>query len=203
MKYWIVLITLLVGCPGLGNAQENRNGFRLDTIYKSNTRRNVITKTPEKRNIPMKSSISRQSGKWVLSGSFGVSFGDYTSIDMSPQVGYRWNEFFFAGGGIGYNYHHSSRNCDMNYLGVNAFGRVKPVRYVALQVQPELKASWGKAYGSKIDLRYVPTLLVGGGGVLPTGAGSVSVMFYYDVIQDKYSPYGKNWVCSVGYSFNM
>lgn len=203
MKYWIVLITLLVGCFGLGNAQENRNGFRLDTIYKSNARGNVIAKTPVKRNIPMKSSISKQSGKWTLSGSFGVSFGDYTSIDVSPQVGYHWNEFFGVGGGISYNYHHSSRNCEMNYLGVNVFGRVKPTRYVALQVQPELKASWGKAYGCKINFHYVPTLLVGGGGVFPTGAGSVSVMFYYDVIQDKYSPYGKNWVCSVGYSFNI
>ncbi|MFR7876801.1 MAG: hypothetical protein ACLU4J_10690 [Butyricimonas paravirosa] len=37
-----------------------------------------------------------------------------------------------------------------------------------------------------------------------TGTGSISAdVFYYDVIQDKYSPYGKNWVCSVGYSFNL
>ena len=91
----------------------------------------------------------------------------------------------------------------MNYLGVNVFGRVNPVRYIALQIQPELKGSWGKSYEKKIDFRYVPTMLVGGGGVIPTGTGSISVMFYYDVIQDQYSPYGKNWVCSVGYSFNL
>ena len=203
MRYWIILITFVLGCPGLGKAQENHNGFRLDTIYKSNARRSVVAKAPSKRNIPVKSSMSRQAGKWTLSGAFGVSFGDYTSIDVSPQVGYHWNEFFSAGGGLSYNYHRSSGNYDMNYLGVNVFGRVNPVKYIALQVQPELKASWGKAYGCKIDLRYVPTLLVGGGGVIPTGAGSVSVMFYYDIIQDKYSPYGKNWVCSVGYSFTI
>ena len=132
-----------------------------------------------------------------------MSFGDYTSIDVSPQIGYRWNEFFSAGGGVSYNYHHSSNRYDMNYLGINVFGRVNPVRYIALQIQPELKGSWGKSYGKKIDFRYVPTMLVGGGGVIPTGTGSISVMFYYDVIQDEYSPYGKNWVCSVGYSFNL
>lgn len=203
MKCWFVLFMLLFVLPGRGNAQENRNGFRLDTIYKSNARKSVVTRTPVKRNIPVKSSVSRQTGRWSLGGSFGMSFGDYTSIDVSPQVGYHWNEFFAAGGGISYNYHHSSKNYDMNYLGVNIFGRVTPVKYIALQVQPEIKASWGKAYERKIDLRYVPVMLVGGGGIIPTGMGSLSVMFYYDVIQDKYSPYGKNWICSVGYSFSI
>ena len=201
MKYWIILITLVMACPGLGEAQEKRNGFRLDPVYKSNVRRKAVA--PVKKNVPLKSSVSRQAGKWTLSGSFGMSFGDYTSIDVSPQVGYHWNEFFSAGGGVSYNYHHSSGNYDMNYLGVNVFGRVNPVKYIALQIQPELKGSWGKTYGRKIDFRYVPTMLVGGGGVIPTGTGSVSVMFYYDVIQDQYSPYGKIWVCSVGYSFNI
>lgn len=162
-----------------------------------------VVKAPMKKSVPLKSSVSRRAGKWILGGSCGVSFGDYTSIDVSPQIGYRWNEFFSAGGGVSYNYHHSSNRYDMNYLGVNVFGRVNLVRYIALQIQPELKGSWGKSYEKKIDFRYVPTMLVGGGGVIPTGTGSISMMFYYDVIQDKYSPYGKNWVCSVGYSFNL
>lgn len=203
MKYWFVLVMFLFMLPGQGDAQENRNGFRLDTIYKSNARRSVTTQTPVKRDIPVKSSVAGQTGRWSLSGSFGMSFGDYTNIDVSPQVGYHWNEFLSAGGGVSYNYLHSSKNYDMNYLGLNIFGRVTPVKYIALQVQPEIKASWGKVYGRKIDLRYIPVMLVGGGCVFPTGTGFVSVMFYYDVIQDKYSPYRKNWVCSVGYSFNI
>lgn len=202
MKYWIILIMLVVACSVLGKAQEKRNGFRLDTIYKSNIRRKVAV-TPERKNVPLKSSVSRQTGKWTLSGSFGMSFGDYSSVNVSPQIGYHWNEFFSAGGGVSYNYHHASNNYNMNYLGVHVFGRVRPVKYIAFQIQPELKGSWGNTYGRRIDFRYVPTMLVGGGGVIPTGTGSISVMFYYDVIQDKYSPYGKNWVCSVGYSFNI
>lgn len=202
MRYCIVCLLLVIVSFGRVNAQENRNGFRLDTIYKSGAKRQVV-KAPVKKSVPLKSSVSRKVGKWTLSGSCGMSFGDYTSIDVSPQIGYRWNEFFSAGGGVSYNYHHSSNRYDMNYLGINVFGRVNPVRYIALQIQPELKGSWGKSYEKKIDFRYVPTMLVGGGGVIPTGTGSISVMFYYDVIQDKYSPYGKNWVCSVGYSFNL
>ena len=183
MRYCFVCLLLVIVSFGRVNAQENRNGFRLDTIYKSGAKRQVV-RAPVKKSVPLKSSVSRKAGKWTLSGSCGMSFGDYTSIDVSPQIGYRWNEFFSAGGGVSYNYHHSSNRYDMNYLGINVFGRVNPVRY-------------------KIDFRYVPTMLVGGGGVIPTGTGSISVMFYYDVIQDKYSPYGKNWVCSVGYSFNL
>ena len=202
MRYCIVCLLLVIVSFGRVNAQENRNGFRLDTIYKPGAKRQVV-KAPVKKSVPLKSSVSRKVGKWTLSGSCGMSFGDYTSIDVSPQIGYCWNEFFSAGGGVSYNYPHSSNRYDMNYLGINVFGRVNPVRYIALQIQPELKGSWGKSYGKKIDFRYVPTILVGGGGVIPTGTGSISVMFYYDVIQNEYSPYGKNWVCSVGYSFNL
>ena len=201
MKFCFVLLLLIVSF-GKVDAQENRNGFRLDTIYRFGAKRQVV-KAPVKKSVPLKTSMIRKAGKWTLGGSCGVSFGDYTSVDVSPQVGYWWNEFFSAGGGVNYNYHHSSNQYDMNYLGVNVFGRVNPVRYIALQIQPELKGSWGKSYGKKIDFRYVPTMLVGGGGVIPTGTGSISVMFYYDVIQDECSPYGKNWVCSVGYSFNL
>lgn len=202
MRYCFVCLLLVIVSFGRVNAQENRNGFRLDTIYRFGAKRQVV-KAPVKKSVPLKTSMIRKAGKWTLGGSCGVSFGDYTSIDVSPQVGYCWNEFFSAGGGVNYNYHHSSNQYDMNYLGVNLFGRVNPVRYIALQIQPELKGSWGKSYGKKIDFRYVPTMLVGGGGVIPTGTGSISVMFYYDVIQDECSPYGKNWVCSVGYSFNL
>ena len=202
MRYCIVCFLLVIVSFGQVNAQENRNGFRLDTIYRFGAKRQVV-KAPVKKSVPLKTSMIRKAGKWTLGGSCGVSFGDYTSVDVSPQVGYCWNEFFSAGGGVNYNYHHSSNQYDMNYLGVNVFGRVNPVRYIALQIQPELKGSWGKSYGKKIGFRYVPTMLVGGGGVIPTGTGSISVMFYYDVIQDECSPYGKNWVCSVGYSFNL
>ena len=124
------------------NAQENRKCIRLDTIYKSGANRQVV-KTPVKKSVPLKSSVSRKVGKWTLSGSCGMSFGDYTSIDVSPQIGYRWNEFFSTGGVVRNNYHHSTNRYDMNYLGVNMFGRVNPVRYNSLLIQPELKGSWG------------------------------------------------------------
>lgn len=118
MRYCIVCLLLVIVSFGQVNAQENRNGFRLDTIYKPGAKRQVV-KAPVKKSVPLKSSVSRKVGKWTLSGSCGMSFGDYTSIDVSPQIGYRWNEFFSAGGGVSYNYHHSSNRYDMNYLGYN------------------------------------------------------------------------------------
>lgn len=98
MRYCFVCLLLVIVSFGRVDAQENRNGFRLDTIYKSGAKRQVV-KAPMKKSVPLKSSVSRRAGKWILGGSCGVSFGDYTSIDVSPQIGYRWNEFFSAGEG--------------------------------------------------------------------------------------------------------
>ena len=84
MRYCIVCLLLVIVSFGQVNAQENRNGFRLDTIYKPGAKRQVV-KAPVKKSVPLKSSVSRKVGKWTLSGSCGMSFGDYTSIDVSPR----------------------------------------------------------------------------------------------------------------------
>lgn len=50
----------------------------------------------------------------------------------------------------------------------------------------------------------VPSLLLGAGGTIPAGNnGGVSIMFYYDVLQSKYTPYGSKIFYSIGYSFGF
>ena len=72
MRYCVVCLLLVIVSFGQVNAQENRNGFRLDTIYKSGAKRQVV-KTPVKKSVPLKSSVSRKVGKWTLSGSCGMT----------------------------------------------------------------------------------------------------------------------------------
>ncbi len=38
--------------------------------------------------------------KLFFGGNFGLSFGDYTIVNVSPQLGYRFNNYLAAGAGI-------------------------------------------------------------------------------------------------------
>ncbi|MDR0231885.1 MAG: hypothetical protein LBI82_07175, partial [Dysgonamonadaceae bacterium] len=108
--------------------------------------------------------------KLFFGGSLGLSLSsNYTIVKIAPQVGYQFNPYFAAGGGVGYNYfgysdHFSSWS--LNYLGLNVFGRATPTKYVALQIQPEIYRMWGSHLS---ESRVVPCVLVGGGIILPTG----------------------------------
>ena len=134
-------------------------------------------------------------------GTFGLTFGDYTALNISPQIGYEVSKYFSWGGGAGYSYYRWKRaypqSVSYNYLGLNLFGRLRPVQGIALQIQPEIYRLWG----SHIDSRAVPCVLVGGGFYLPMGPGAVNTMIYYDLVQDAYSPYRNQIVYSVGYAF--
>ena len=41
-----------------------------------------------------------QKEKLFVGGNFGLTFGSYTLINVSPQVGYRFSDLFAAGMGI-------------------------------------------------------------------------------------------------------
>ncbi len=149
-------------------------------------------------------------------GNFGVSFGNSTFINVSPQVGYRFNEWLAAGTGINFIYsnflyYDFAGNKDYRYeygtAGLNIFGRVYPVRFAFIQVQPEYNYTWGKQkfYNPEqtvgIDGKFVPSLLVGAGAALPAGSGAIILMVQYDLIQDSRSPYGQNPFFSIGFNF--
>jgi len=151
-------------------------------------------------------------------GSFGVSFGDYTFINVSPQAGYRFNQYLAAGTGINfiyssYKYRYTNGqeyySDQFGYAGLNIFGRVYPIQFIFLQVQPEYNYSWGKRKyedpplpDEKLDGKFVPSLLLGAGAAIPTGArGAFIVSAQYDVLQNERTPYGSNVFFSIGYNF--
>ncbi len=143
--------------------------------------------------------------KLIVGGTLGGSFtNDVKSITVSPQVGYRFNQYFSSGLGVGYNYYSYdygiTGTSSQNYLGVNAYGQVNPIPYAAVRLQPEMQYLWGKDISSQA----VPCVLVGAGLTLSAGnRGGVSAMIYYDVLQDKNSPYGNEIFYSVGYVFGF
>jgi hypothetical protein len=155
--------------------------------------------------------------KLFFGGTFGASFGSYTFVNVSPQVGYRFSRFFAAGTGINFIYSSSKYdygNPNLDYkneygvVGLNIFGRIYPVEFLIIQAQPEMNYTWGKVKfydgtpDQKLDGKFVPALLVGGGAAIPIGGkGAMTVMLQYDLIQDVRSPYGTSPFLSIGFSF--
>ncbi len=161
-----------------------------------------------------------QQEKLFAGGYFGLTFGDYTAINITPNLGYRFSNFFAAGMGLNAQYV-SSKERDYNtnnpyykqeqaVFGLNVFGRVYPIRNLMLQVQPEANYLFGKQiyYGPpkqeyKLDAVIAPSLLMGAGAVLPSGRSEMIISIFYDVLGDKNSPYGSQPIYNFGYTFGF
>lgn len=149
-------------------------------------------------------------------GNFGMSFGDYTFINITPQVGYMFNRYLAAGGGVsfigtGFTQRDFNGNKiykdSYNSAGLNLFGRLYPIPFLFLQAQPEYNYTWGrtKFYNGqpeiKLDGEFVPVLLLGAGAVIPAGRGSFIAMVQYNVIDNNRSVYGNRPFVSFGFNF--
>lgn len=156
--------------------------------------------------------------KLFAGGNFGLNFSSaYTLINVSPQIGYRFNNYVAAGVGVNFlytsqrsYYSNGDTYSKTNYGvgGINIFGRVYPIQQVLLQLQPELNYTWGKQkfYDGvtppyKYSGQLVPSLLAGGGGALPAGGnGAFIIMVQYDLLQNSRGPYGNRPFFSFGYN---
>ena len=148
--------------------------------------------------------------KLFFGGSFGLSFGSYTLINVSPQVGYRFTKHVAAGAGVNFIYS-SFKNYGVreNYgvAGLNIFGRFYPIEQIFIQAQPEMNYTWGKQkYDGgaevKLDGKMVPSFLAGGGVAIPMGRkGAMLIMIQYDLLQQRRSPYGERPFVSIGFNF--
>lgn len=147
-----------------------------------------------------------KKGKWSFIGSYGMAFGDQTTFNLIPQVSYSQSAYFSMGGGLNYNYYYYSheRNTNkMNFMGINLFARLNPFPYLTFQVQPELLQRWGKHNGKQVSGRLVTTFLAGGGFYIPVGPGNINLLFLFDIIQNDYTPYGKNLFYTLGYAIHF
>ena len=164
--------------------------------------------------------VSTLKDKLFAGGSLGLSFGRYTFINLSPQIGYRFNKYLSSG--VGFNLIYASQKEEDSYgrdyrkitqgiTGLNLFARFYPFEKFLIQIQPEANYIFGNvryyqppAEGKyKLDAEIVPSFLAGAGMVVPTGNGALITTIMYDVLQKTSSPYGNKPIVNVGYNFNF
>jgi hypothetical protein len=156
--------------------------------------------------------------KLFFGGNFGLNFSSYyTLVNVSPQIGYRFNDHLAAGTGVNFIYtsEKSPYQNDLyryNYTvaGLNVFGRVYPIPQIVLQLQPEYNYTWGKvkyfnpSSSDKVPGKFVPSLLAGAGGAIPAGrVGALLIMAQYDLLHSDRSPYGSRVFFSFGYNVGI
>lgn len=159
--------------------------------------------------------------KLFAGGGFGLSFGRYTYVNLSPQIGYRFSRLVSAGVGLnlrylsvkeknlyGEDYYKTSEGI----TGLNLFGRFYPLKDFFVQVQPEMNYRFGSTtyyrdiYNQptnqtfKNNAEIIPSLLAGGGYSAPAGKGRFLLMVLYDVLQRPTSPYSNKPFVSFGYN---
>ena len=152
--------------------------------------------------------------KLFVGGTLGLAFGTYTIVNISPLVGYRFSPYFAAGAGVNYSYYgydDGYYTSKQTYAGMSLFGRVYPIQQLFIQVQPELNYMWASQTPDggqnlpqlKIN-QFVPSLLMGGGAAIPTGAnGAITISVMYDVLQNIWSPYYHQAVYGFGYNIGF
>src|SRR5215204_1181377 len=146
--------------------------------------------------------------KLFVGGTFGLSFGSYTLVNLSPQVGYQFSRFFAAGAGINGLYSsekwdeiYGERRTEYGVIGLNIFGRVYPIPFAFAQLQPEANYVWqtdtyydqtNAKQENKLGGKMIPSILAGVGAAIPAGRGAFTIMAQYDLLQNERSPYSEN-----------
>lgn len=178
----------------------------------------VLAQDEKEEEAPKKFDRSRL----FVGGNFGLSFGNFTFINISPQLGYRFNDFFAAGIGINGQFSQQKYRSGGTTLykdrygvaGMNLFGRFYPIQQGFIQLQPEMNYIWGSRIDytpqevkSSLNGKILPSLLAGAGAYLPAGrAGGFIIMAQYDLLNksDFYpnpsTPYGKNIFMTIGFN---
>jgi hypothetical protein len=142
----------------------------------------------------------------MIGGSLGLIFGDYTNVNISPMIGYRFSNMVAAGININAQYgsqrwrdfatDRTTQRDQYTVFGGGLWGRFYPLEMLFIHAQPEynfvsLKSTFYTDPKETIKDNYgVPSLLLGGGYSQPVGGNSAFyIMILYDVLQDDRSPY--------------
>ena len=135
-----------------------------------------------------------------VGGYLGLQFGTYTSIDISPLIGYRVTPEFNVGIGVLYNYTSFDYGPPIGQHGYSSWGGRLTANYtlfnfLALGIEYQYRTveilEGFDDLGQPIFGEQGVNVLFLGGGIRQKVGGNTSmfIMAYYDVLQEEFSPY--------------
>lgn len=142
-------------------------------------------------------------------GNFGLQLGQFVQfVEVSPLVGYMFNNRFSAGAGIIYNYFRTDYGDvnDTHIFGSRQFGRynITPNLFGYAEVE---SISFERSVLDRFSERerfWVVSPFIGLGYVLPIGpraAVVVTGLYNLNYRPDRGSPYPRPWIIRLGFTF--
>jgi hypothetical protein len=202
IKVWMVLTCMF--CATWTQAQVEEDD---DDEY--------VTKPKIEREADKKGSTGNENPeadrKFFFGGDFGLSFGDFTFVNLSPRVGYRINQNTFAGGSIRYTYLRLQRRDSQtnqiinqftqeeNWIGAGLFFQRSILDNFFVGIEPELIQiirSRPQEYRA-----LVPYILVGGGLLQKFGNSITFLGLYYNITHEQYPLTPSPIVIRAGFGF--
>lgn len=148
-------------------------------------------------------AVPKKKRPMFYGGTVGMTFGDYTSISISPMVGLKLTPRVSVGVMGTYEYIKDTRykeDVTASNYGGSVFARFFPVPRFYGHAEFEYMSYKYSTSDLETDRTWVPFLLLGGGIVQPISPrAALTVEVLFDVLNDDHSPYesGHPWV-SVG-----
>ncbi|MEI6866845.1 hypothetical protein [Flavicella sp.] len=146
--------------------------------------------------------------KLYFGGTFGATFGNYTSITIAPTIGYRLRPSLYTGVKFYYTYSKQkfgSNSYEYHNYGIGTFLRWFAFSDIYLHVAPEAFSYEQTTIANQTSREWVPYLWAGAGIRKRVSNRSwISVHVLFDMINDKNSPYDQwepNLVIGAGTSF--
>lgn len=176
-----------------------------------------VQKTEEPKKNQAKNENQKKSAvpfikKFYFGGTFGATFGNYTSITVAPTVGYRLRPSVYTGLKVYYTYSSQKiqgEKYDYHNYGFGTFLRWFAFSDLYLHLAPEVFSYEYLTVDNNANVtsrkEWVPYLWAGAGIRKRTSKRSwVSVHVLFDLLNDKNSPYDQwepNLVIGAGTSF--
>lgn len=148
---------------------------------------------PNASKVPEKQGF--QFSRMFFGGDLGFQFGDYTIINVSPLVGYRFTDRISLGTQIKYNYIHvSSYNIATTIYGASIFSRYNVTKAIFAHVEYEWLSLETKYFNPGIYVKQdrfsLNNILVGGGYRTSIGERSyLNLMVLWNLNDNALSPY--------------